>query len=172
MALTVSIALGFPYSSGGSVVANQSVQLNATVTNTGASAVQLVALNVYETTESDANIAQPNFQTPNVSPGVTGNPTLAAGASLTFPFAAVFASPIGPGVSPNNVGGAAPDERAVTADALFTLQAQAQSSDNSVATSPTFTVAVLTAVPPFPVPQGGAAQFAQGANSNLIAVLM
>jgi hypothetical protein len=174
MALTVSIALGFPFSSGAPVVVNQTVQMNATVTNTGASAVQLTALNVYETTESDANIAQPNFQTPTTSIGSPGFPTLAPAGSVTVPFQVVFASPIQPGASPQNVGGASPDQRAATADALFALQAQAQSSDGSVATSPMFTVPVLSAVAPFPVPTGGAAQFGPGtgADSALIAVIL
>jgi hypothetical protein len=167
MALTLALAQGNP--AGAPIVVNQPMQFTVTVTNTGAAAVSLTGLSIAESTESDATIGQPTWQTPNVSPGVTGNPVIAAGASVTYSFPVVFTSPNMPGVSPNNPGGAAPGPRAMEADANFTLQAQAQSSDGSVA-SAYLTVPVLSAVAPFPVPQGGAAQFAQGANSNLIAV--
>lgn len=169
MALTLAIAQGNP--AGAPIVCNQPTNFTITVTNTGSSAVSLQSLSVAESTESEASISQPNFQTPSTSIGSSGFPVIAAGASVTYGFPVVFTSPNMPGPSPNNPGGAAPESRASTADALFTLQAQAQSSDGSVATT-SLTVPVLSAVAPFPVPAGGAAQFAQGADANLIAVIL
>lgn len=158
MALTLSIAKTSP----GSIVAGQSMNFTVAVTNTGAAAVSLSSLAVNESTESDAQIAQPNFMTPNVPVGV-GNPVLNAGATSTFPFQVVFNSPYLAGPSPNNPGGAAPGPAAANPDAQFTLQAQAQASDGSIA-STSLLVPVLSAIAPFPLAQGGAFQFGQGFN--------
>ncbi len=164
MALTLAIAAGSP---GGPIVVNQTMNFTVTVTNTGSAAVALQSLSIGESTESDCVISQPNIMTAG-APASSGFPVLAASGSASFPFQVIFTSPAQPGSSPNAPGGSLPDQRAETADAQFTLQAQAQSSDGSVA-SVSQMVSVLTAIAPFPVPQGGATQFGQGANTNLIA---
>lgn len=158
MALTLSIAKTSP----GNIVASQAVNFTVTVTNSGSSAVTLTALSVNEITESDAQIGQPNYLTPNVPVGV-GNPVLAASGSVTYLFTAVFSSPMYAGPSPQAPGGAAPGPAASNADAFFTLQAQAQASDGSIG-STSLMVPVLSAIAPFPLASGGAFQFGQGFN--------
>jgi hypothetical protein len=161
MALTLSIAKASP----GSIVAGVPVNFTVTVTNTGSAAVSLSSLQVSESTESDATIAQPNYLTPNVPVGV-GNPVLGAGASASYNFQAVFNSPYSAGSSPNAAGGASPGP--AVADPFFTLLAQGQLSDGSVGSFP-LVVPVLSTIAPFPLAQGGAFQFGQGFNFiNLI----
>jgi hypothetical protein len=149
--------------------ANQPLQFQATVSNTDAASATLLSLYVYEQTTSGAQIVQPQYLTPNVPAGV-GNPILLPAASASYGFGVVCPSPASPGPSPNNPGGAAPAEAAFPANPQLTLAAQAAFSDGSVVLG-FLTVPVLSAVAPFPLPQGGAAQFAQGGDSNLIAVI-
>jgi len=144
------------------VVANQTMNYVASVTNSGATSVTLSALVASELTESDAQLAQPLFLTPNVPPGV-GNPVLLPGVTYFYPFQAVFNSPLMAGASPNAPGGSAPSSSAVTPDAIFGLSLQSQSSDGTIA-SVTQQVAVQTAAVPFPIPLGGALQMYAGAN--------
>lgn len=153
----------------GSVIADQTSNFVATVSNTDSSSVTLLSLVITEVSQLGSQISQPTVQAPGQPAGV--NPTLGASSSLSYGFSVVTAAPNVPGVSPNNPGGAAPGQASYPgAPPLLVLQAQGQTSDGSVF-SVLFTVPVLSAVAPFPVPAGGAAQFAQGANTNLIAVL-
>lgn len=144
------------------IVAGQTMNFVVTVTNGGSSAVTLQSLSINEITESDAQVSQPLFLTPNVPVGV-GNPVLAASGSASYPFQVVFSSPYAAGPSPQQPGGAAPASVAQTPDPYFTLQAQSISSDGTVA-SANLMVSVLSTIAPFPVPLGGALQLGQGAN--------
>lgn len=159
MALSVTLALG----NSAQVVVQQPVNFIAAVTNTNATSVTLNSLTISEATESDATISQPVFYTPNVAPGV-GNPILLPGSTTYYPFQAVFTSPYVAGPSPQNQpGGAAPSADAVEVDANFVLLATGQTSDGSVFSS-SLMVPALSAIVPFPLAQGGAFQFSQGAN--------
>lgn len=168
MALTIQLTQVSPIA-----VADQPLTFLAAVTNTGASSVTLSSLQVSESTESDAQISQPNILTTNVPVGL-GNPTIIAGGTFNVTFGVIFPGPAGPGPSPNQPAGTGFGPSGMMPgqppDNFYTLLAQAQSSDNSIS-SQSLVVTVLSATAPFPVPQGGAAQFAQGANSNLIAAI-
>lgn len=144
------------------ICAARAATMMVTVSNTGASSLTLTALSVSESTESDAVISQPNFMTPNVPIGI-GNPTLAAGGSASYVFDVLFPSPNAAGPSPNSPAGQAGMMNGQPADNNFTLLAQCQTSDGSVA-SATLMVSVLSAIAPFPRPEGGAFQFTQGTN--------
>ena len=163
MALTLSIAQGSP---AGPVVANQPMTFVVTVTNTATAAVTLNSLTVSPGPGDFITLSQPNFQTPTTAIGSPGYPVLLASGNASYPFSAVFAAPNMPGISPNNPGGAAPGQTAMEAYALYVIQAQAVASDGSVG-SVNFTVPVLSAVAPFPVPTGGAAQFGLGTGSDV-----
>lgn len=167
MALTVSLSQASP----GNWVSNRSMMVAMTVTNTGASAVTVSTISLLEATESDAQIGFPQgFLTPNVPAGL-GNPVLAAGASGTYMWPVVINSPSAAGPSPQHQpGSASPSPLAPAADAVFTLQGQAASSDGSIATT-NMQVSVLATIVYDPPPQGGGTWFSQGANSNLLAVL-
>src|SRR5690348_14530370 len=94
--------------SGSSVIANQPANFVVTLTNTDSAAVQVTSLVVTEATRTKAVISPPNFQTPNVSPGVTGNPTLnGTNGSLSYGFQVVSNVPNMPATSPNNAPGGA-----------------------------------------------------------------
>lgn len=144
--------------------ASQPCAFTVTVSNTGSSALVLSLLSVAESSKVGATIGQPQFLTPQMPVGA-GNPSIAAGSSLTFPFQVAFPSPNTPGVSPNApapgpagmMTGQPPPNNAVV------LVATAQTSDGSVASS-SIVVPVLSATAPFPLPQGGALQFGQGGN--------
>lgn len=158
MALTLAIV-----NPASPVLAGQVAHFVVTVTNTGASAVTLQSLAISETTESDAQIAQPEYLIPNVPVGV-GNPVLAAlTGTASYGFRVVFSSPYSVGPSPQNPGGAAPDARAQSPDAIFTLQAQSLSSDGTVAAAS----AQVTALATIGLTQsaiGGALQMSAGFN--------
>lgn len=156
MALTVALAAV----NQGSTVAGQAKAFTVTVTNTGAAAVTLTSLVIGG--DIGVIVGQPVYLQPNVPVGV-GNPILAAAGSATYSFACVFPSPYSAGPSPQNPGGAAPISLAPMADPFFVLQAQAQSSDGSLASGTLF-VPVLSTISPFPLAQGGALQFGQGFN--------
>lgn len=176
MPLTLALAQGAPIGTSATAtgplmaVVNQTTNFMVTVTNTGTAAVTLLSLFVAEATESDALVSQPNIAQPNL-PASQALPVLGPSVSATYVFQAVFNSPNGPGVSPNNPGGAAPGQDAMEADAIFSLAAMAQSSDGSTATTSSF-VTLLTSTSPTPQPTGGAAQFSIGFDSNLIAVIL
>lgn len=149
-------------------IARQPCRFVATITNTAAVSVSLNSLGVSEVTKSGAIIEQPQFLTPNAGTGVM--PSLSAGASLSVPFTIVPGSPSTPGPSPNNApGGRAPGAQAMPARAVLNFMLSGRLSDGSTGEIP-FSVSAISSVAPFPVPEGGAAQFGQGACSNLIAV--
>jgi hypothetical protein len=151
--------------SGASVIANQAANFVVTVANTDAAAVTLLSLAIFEASKTGAVIGQPTMQQPGQPAGV--NPTLGASSSLSYQFPVVATVPNMPGTSPNNEpGGARPGQAAYPAAAQLVLQAQAQTSDGNAFTS-TISVPVLSAVAPFPVPTGGAAQFGQGTGSDV-----
>jgi hypothetical protein len=158
MALTLAI---LPGNNATNVVANQTMNFTAAVTNSGSTSVTLQSLQVAESTESDAQLSQPVFLTPNTPVGV-GNPTLLPGATYYYGFLGVFSNP-GIGPSPQAPGGAAPSNKGANADAFFTLQLTSQSSDGTVA-SASMLVPVLSSIAPFPLAQGGALQLSQGFN--------
>lgn len=164
MAKTVTITGPTP----GGVIANQTASFVVTVANTDAAAATLTALVTRLGDRSAAGrVGQPTFMPAGQPASVY--PVIGASSSASYQFGALAYAPNMPGVSPNNPGGAAPSNNAIpNAPPLLVVQAEAQFSDGSVA-STSLTVPVLSAVAPFPVPQGGAAQFGQGANSNLIA---
>lgn len=163
MAKTVSMAQVDP-----NAVANQAIKFTVTVANSDAAAVTLSSLYISEMTDTGANVGQPQYLVPNVPLNV-GNPVINAAGSASYGFQVVFNSPNTPGQSPNNApGGAVPSNNAYPANPYVILQAVGQTSDGSVF-SASIMVPVLSAVAPFPVPEGGAFQFRQGANFiNLI----
>lgn len=157
MATTVTLAQG----AASRIVAGQPINFVATVSNTGSSAITLTALQVTEQTDTGCQISQPNFQTPNVAPG-TGNPSIAASSSASYSFQIIFTAPYGAGPSPQNApGGAAPGPN--PANPNVTLLVVGQSSDGVFSSTPLM-VPVLSAIAPFPRPEGGALQFSQGSN--------
>lgn len=166
MAKTVALAFGnTPF-----VVANQSSHFVATVTNGDAAAVTLKSLVISEDSRLAAVIEQPNFLAAG-QPWDTSQPVLAPAAAPAYGFSVMVPSPNMPGVSATNPGGAAPTSMGQPpANSQLVLRATGQTSDGSVF-SATFTVPVLSAVFPFPVSDVGSAQFRQGGNSNLIAVI-
>lgn len=93
MALTVTLALV------DNAIVNRTVTMQTNITNTSASSVTLQTLIASEITEATPTIVQPNFLTPNVALGV-GNPTILAGATVSYTFNVVFHGPNGQGVSP------------------------------------------------------------------------
>lgn len=140
---------------------DSATNFTVTVANGNASAVTLNSLAINGPPASGVVVQQPNYLTPNVPVGV-GNPVIAAGSSLTWGFQVVLTNPNFPGPSPNNQpGGAAGSGNAMPANSNFLLQAIGQTSDGSVFSS-TNLVPVLSAVAPFPFPQGGAFQFNDG----------
>lgn len=157
MSITVTLAksLAAP------VVVNQPMSFTVTVANNSASSVVLNALQVTESTESDAIISQPNILTPNMPVGL-GNPVIPGSSSVSYAFQVIFNSP-GVGPSPQSPGGAAPFSAAATPDANFTLTAMALVSDGSGGTF-SLMVPVLSAIAPFPLAIGGALQLSQGFN--------
>lgn len=158
MAKSLSLAL-----TSGIVVANQPINFTVTVTNGDAAAVTLQSLYVTEQTDAGAQVGQPQYLVPNM-PVNLGNPVIPAASSATYGFQVVFPAPSTPGTSPNNQpGGASPGNNAYPANPFMTLQAIGQTSDGSVFSN-TITVPVLSAISPFPVPEGGAFQFRQGSN--------
>jgi len=157
MALSVTMAAV------GTAIGGRNNQFTVTVTNTNAAAVTLNSLFISEATESDAVISQPQYLVPNVPVGV-GNPVIAASSSMTYGFQVAFTNPVLIGQTPQSQpGGAAPALLAQQADPFFTLLAQGQTSDGSVFSS-TLLVPVLSAGQEVPIAQGGAYQFAAGAN--------
>lgn len=158
MPLFVAVTLAEPIA-----VVEQAAMFIATVSNTGSAAVTLNSLSVNEVTKTGCMITQPNYLPLNSPVGV-GNPVISAGGSQSFPFGVVFTAPYSAGSSPNNQpGGSAPGQNSQPANSNVTLQAVGQASDGSVF-SGNVLVPVLSASAPFPVPQGGALQFGQGAD--------
>lgn len=159
MATTVSLAQV------DNAVANRAVTFQVTVNNTGSSSVSLTSLQIGESTESDCIISQPNFQLTNMPLGL-GNPTITASGSVSYTFKVVFPSPNGAGPSPNAPGalGVTGMMNGQPADNNFTLLAQCQTSDGAVAAS-SLMVSVLSAISPFPRPEGGALLFTQASNT-------
>lgn len=164
MALTAVVTNGVTASS---VRAEKVANYVITITNGGSTAVTLQSLAV-SCQGGDCVIAQPVYLTPNVPVGV-GNPVFAASASASYGFQVVFPSPYFPGPSPQNPGGASPTSQAAVADPFYNLQIVGLSSDGSVF-STVFMVSVLSAMYPFPIPEGGGLIFTQG--SNLMTLIM
>lgn len=166
MALTVAVAQSNP----GYARANRAVWFSVVVTNTSASAVTLQNLVVTAGAPAQSlTIAQPILVTNNLPIGV-GNPVLTGSTgSFTAPFSVVFDTPNTPGKAPQTPGGAAGASPAVADNAVQTLNVTAQASDGSISTG-SIQVPVLSAVSPFPVPEGGALIFKQGRNAALGAV--
>lgn len=161
----MALSMVLSYVTPGGAVVGQTENFLVAITNTGSSAVTLTTL--VSSSEVGVTVGQPSYLIPNVPIGL-GNPVINAGATSNYVFQCVFNSPAGSGPSPNNPGGADPFPDAQTPDPFFTVQIQAQSSDGSVS-SASLLVPVLSAIAPFPFPQGGAFQFYQGANIiNLI----
>lgn len=166
--MPVSVALAL---SNSNVLANQPATIVATVSNTTAAAVTLNSLTA-SCPSGAVSIRQPLFATPNQAPGV-GNPVIAATtgtASYAFDFVVMAPNTAGP--NPTNApGGVVPSNQAgPTQNPNHTITVIGQTSDGSVFSS-SLTVGVLSAVGPFPRPEGGALQFTQGANLMTLALL-
>lgn len=160
MALVLSIVPGFGATS---VVAGQNISYVASVTNTGSTSVTLQSLATYTDMATCINVGQPQYLTPNVPVGV-GNPTIAAGATASYPFEVAFMSPSFAGPSPQAPGGTLGSSNAsVPGDSVFGIYLQSLSSDSTVA-SAALLVPILSAVPPFPIAQGGGLQLSSGFN--------
>lgn len=176
MALSVAISFVSPASG---QVAGQVGNYLLTISSAATDAAQLITgMQVYESTESDAQVSQPNFLIPNLPQGIS-YPTLLPGTSLAYPFQAIFNSPSTPGESPNAPGGGYNVNGAMqNVDANFGLVANVQfqsgSTVQSVASANSFAgsnqpgqpflVAVSAVIQPFPPPLGGVFQFNSGAN--------
>lgn len=165
MALTLAIVRGYGATNSSS---GRALNYVASVTNDGSTSVTLRALSVYADSNTCVSLEQPNYLTPNVPVGV-GDPTIAAGATSFFPFRAVFMTPNMPGPSPQSPGGTQGSATAyIPGDANFGITLQSLSSDSTVA-SATLSVPVLSAVAPFPTPQGGGLVLSSGFNAvNLL----
>lgn len=165
MALTLSI---IPGARASSVVAGQSINYVASVTNSGSTSVTLQSLATYADSNCSINVGQPNYLTPNVPVGV-GNPTLAAGATSYFPFEVTFLTPAIAGPSPQAPGGTLGVTNAsYPLDSSFVIYLSSLSSDSTVA-SAQLLVPVLSTIAPFPIAQGGGMQLSSGFNLiNLI----
>lgn len=137
----------------------------ATVTNGDAASAELRSLHISEVTKDGSFISQPNFLTPNATPGTF--PTISAGASATYGFSVVFPSPASPGQAPPV---APPRQPGFPVRALVQMRAVGTTSDGTVFTTD-FAVAVLSALRPFPNPQGAAGALNRGECSSLIAVI-
>jgi len=157
MATLVSIAEGSPAAF---AVGNQTMNYTVSIRNTGSSSLTLSSLSIAEATKTGMRVGQPIYLTPNTPVGV-GNPTIAAGATVSYGFQAVCTAPVMPGASPQAPGGAAPSNAAYYPFADFTLLATAQTSDGSVA-SGSLNGPVATAT--FPQSNGGALVLSQGFN--------
>jgi len=165
MPVSVSVGFGAPSASVGVTSATASgpgANLFITVTNTGSAAVTIQSLVMYESTESDLQISQPTFLTPNAPLG-TGAPVLAVGASRGFQAITVFNSPYFSGPSPQAPGGASPSNAAMNADPFFSVTAVCSVSDGTTATG-SLPVPVLATIGPATVPTGGAWHFNSGFN--------
>lgn len=156
----MALSLVLSYVSPGGAVVGQAENFLIAITNTGGSAVTLTAL--ASSADIGVTVGQPSYLAPNMPIGL-GNPVINAGATSNYVFQCVFNSPAGSGPSPTNPGGADPFPKAQTPDPFFKVFVQAQSSDGSTS-SACLLVPVLSAMAPFPVPQGGAFQFYQGGN--------
>lgn len=154
MATIVSIAAG----SSAFAIGNQTTSYTVTVQNTGASSLTLSSLDVQESTKTGARVGQPAYLTPNVPVGV-GNPTIAAGASVSYGFQVTPTGPVMPGASPQAPGG--PFNNGTAAANAFSLLATAVTSDGSVA-SGSLVAPVLTSE--IPQDSGGALVLSQGFN--------
>lgn len=165
MALTATISAG---AGATSPSAGAALNFLVTVSNAGATSLTLSTLQVACNALNNpgptaANVSQPRYLVPNVPVGV-GNPIIAAGASATYTFGVVFFPPNAAGPSPQNQpGGASPSNSATEVDPFYTLTATGLDSSGAVF-STTFFVPVLSTIAPFPVAEGGAFQFTQGAN--------
>lgn len=159
MALVLTIVPGF---GANNTVAGRPNNYIASVSNTGSSSVTLQSLSAYADAGSCINVGQPQYLTPNVPPGV-GNPTIAAGATASYPFEVTFMTPNYAGPSPQSPGGTAGSTAGLPSDSVFGVYLQSLSSDSTVA-SATLLVPVLSAVAPFPIAQGGGLQLSSGFN--------
>lgn len=161
MALTLAI-LNTPSST--SMVAGQSCTFIAAVTNAGSTSVTLASLAASSLDGKGAySISQPAFLTPNM-PVTLGNPTLSPSTTYYYPFQVVYLSPSTSGASPAAASGAAGIGAAqYPTDTDMSLALASLSSDGTVAFATT-TDPVLSGTAPFPVPQGGAFQFASAGN--------
>ena len=166
MPMSVTIALG----RNPSMRANQPTDFTVTVSNSDSSAAVLTSLAISEDTKMGANIAQPVWQSAGQAAGSPSQPSIAASGSASYAFQVSAAVPSTPGPNPANApGGASPSPNAFPASQQLTLRATGQTSAGLFTT--TLTVPVLSAVAPVPLPDVGALFFAQGGNSNLLAVM-
>lgn len=130
---------------------------------------RLMSLRVSETTRGGSQISQPTFRAPNS--GVDDYPTLGASSTTQYGFSVAFTVPPTPGANPNNEpGGASPRNPAFPVYPLMQMRIDGHTSDGE-AFFQFFAVAVITGVV-MPPPEEGAANFGQGGNSNIIAVIM
>jgi hypothetical protein len=159
MALTVTLAFG----QDNDAVVEQNVDFTVTVANTSSSSVTLTDLRL-SCPNGSITIVQPVWQTPNVPVG-TGNPTISASSSLSFYVPLVVRAPNFPGISPNSPFGGAPNQLAnPVSNPNYVVTAVAQASDGSVGQG-SITFGALSAISPFPTPQGGTSQYAAGGNA-------
>lgn len=165
---TITVAAG----SLANAVANQAMEYWATITNTGANAATLNAVSA-SCNSPGVYIAQPDFLTPNVAPGL-GNPVLPAltGTALVR-FSVVFNAPNTSGGSPQQPSQSLTGTTGVAAQPAFpvsgfynlVVQAQITDSAGSVAIGVVnLGVGVLSEMQNVPRAEGGALDFRQGSN--------
>lgn len=143
MALVVTLQLL------GNPIVNRPTTMQVNVTNTSASSVTINTIEANDLLIRAAAVVGPiNFLTPNVALG-QGHPTLAAGASASYTFKAVFSTPINVGVSPNTFPSPAGVSVGQPPTSANTVGVIVTASDGSVG-SATTTVAPITANTPFP----------------------
>ena len=158
MPLTLNLSRGFAWSDSAAGEPNTVI---LTVTNPGATALTVLWLAVSEASKTGARLDQPSYLRPNAPLGL-GNPVIAPGASVAYPFECAFFVPAYSGPSPQAPGGAA-GIPGPTANPIVTIRAQCQSSDGGVS-SVERPFPVLATVAPYPIAQGGALQLSSGFN--------
>ena len=166
--MPVSLSLALANSN---VIAGQPATIVCTVSNTTASDVTLNSLHA-SSDKPGCHIEQPVFLTPNRAPG-DGNPTISASTGTkVVGFQVVPLAPNMPGASPNNApGGAAPaDFDSPVSNPIYYITVVGHTSDGSVF-SGSLAFGALSAVAPFPRPEGGALQLIQGANLMSLTML-
>lgn len=162
----MAITISFTKTSDGTA-ADSVINGIVTVTNAGANTISVQGVSIVEQSTLGANIRQPDFLTSNAAPGTF--PTIAAGASASYPWSVVCAVPNTPGASPNAPNAYHGPMASPPADTVCRLSLFVQAYDSVAAAAVNNTAALQfplsPAVAQFPVPQGGALQFNSGGDA-------
>ena len=163
MAITVSMAI----TSVGSTRSNSVISGILTLVNNGANTISVLDVALFEQSTMGAIIGQPVFMTPNVAPG-EGEPDVATTVTVYYPFSVVVPAINTPGASPN-APSSLHDDVFPPGNSWCRLACNVRAYDATaveyVTGTATLQFPVVSAVAPFPVPQGGAEQFNSGGDA-------